>query len=153
MECLNHTFCQVIARTFVNSEMIRSFIKPPQASCNQQQVMLVPAYPTKSEHYPTRVDDPRKSVRLCGPPMKGPDAVLRNANAYSRNCRNQDRIIQMIFQALERLRWFRGNLQMRAKLGNLVVSRYKKTPNGQYSLDKFEDMMSGETVKAYVGKG
>ena len=153
MECLNHTFCQVIARTFAVSEMIRSFIKPPRASCNENHVMLIPAYLTKNEHFPSRNDDPRRSIRLCGPPMKGPDAVRRNASAHLRYCRNEDRIIQMIFQALERLRWYRGNLQMRARLSSLVISRYMKTPNGQYSLDLFEDMMSSDTVRAYVGKG
>ena len=153
MECLNHTFCQVIARTFAVSEMTRSFTKPPRASCNQQQIKLIPAYTAKNEHFPPHKDDPRRSIRLYGPSIQGPDAASRRANAYMKNCRNEDRIIQMIFQALERLRWYRGNLQMRARLGNLVISRYMKTPNGQYSLDMFEDMMSSDTVRAYVCKG
>ena len=153
MECLNHTFCQVIARNFAISEMIRSFIKPPRASCNRNHVLLVPAYSTKSEHYPSRSTDSRKSIRLCGPPMQVPDTIKRNAGAYLKNCRNEDRIVQMIFQALERLRWYRGNLQMRARLSSLIISMYRKTPNGQYSFDMFEDMMSSNTVRAYVGKG
>lgn len=153
MECLNHTFCQVIARAFAVSETTRSFVKPPRASCNQQQIKLVPAYPVKNEHFCSPSDDPRKSIRLYGPPMSGPDAVSRRANAYMKNCRNEDRIIQVIFQALERLRWYRGNLQMRARLGNLVISRYMKSPNGQYSLDMFEEMMSSDTVRAYISKG
>lgn len=153
MESLNHTFCQVIARGFAISEMSRSFVKPPRTSCNQNQVMLNPAYPIKSEHYPPRNDDPRRSIRLSGPPMQGSDTIKRNAGSYIKNCRNEDRIIHMIFQALERLRWYRGNLQMRARLGSLIISRYMKTSNGQYSLDKFEDMMSSDAVKAYVGKG
>ena len=152
MESLNHTFCQVIARSFAIDGMTRFFTKPLRAQRLQSKVLLLPSYPTKNDSFPAKINDARRSIQAYGPDFDEPEAAKLRKAAFTKNSRNEERIVLTLFRALERIRWFRGNLQMRVRLGSFVLSRYMKAPNDLYDLDIFKDMMEGETVKAFVGR-
>ena len=56
---------------------------------------------------------------------------------------------------LKRLRYFRGDISMRVRLGTLVLQSYKKPPEGEYTLEDLFTMLrnpqsSGQVIRECV---
>ena len=46
-----------------------------------------------------------------------------------------------LLQTLKKLHYYRGNIQMRIRLGTFLATQYKKPKDGNYELDEYESMI------------
>ena len=68
---------------------------------------------------------------------------------------NQKCVERAVVTILKRLRYFRGDISMRVRLGMLVLQSYKKPPEGEYTLEDFFTMLrnpqsSGQVIRGCV---
>ncbi|KAI6863955.1 hypothetical protein KC338_g5692 [Hortaea werneckii] len=78
------------------------------------------------------------------------DEDARPARAAMETAVNTRRVRNMIISMLDRLYYFRGSIQMRIRLGTLLLKQYKPPTDDLYDLDEYERMTDESQFQAGV---
>ncbi len=150
MRCLNHTYCQILAREFASFGTRRYIIKMPGRTSACLEVQLQPYVETRIR----RSTEPQKEAgftpRLAGPVVDNEQLEKLRSSAWTKQSANKYRLLKTLLDTLRKLRFYRGTLQMRAHLGTFVLTSYRNVKDNTYEFGEFVDMMKQHQVRGHV---
>ena len=150
---VDQVFTQIVARNFVPPDYF--LIKPSRKDAARQNVQLVPYFGPRFLDSKGHSRQPDGCVVVFARPPSSNGQGLRESTKGNnsgdtfetqeifREGQNLLILEAITIATLKRLVFYAGSVRMRARLSSFVVTRYKNTPNGQYSFKEFEDMLDG----------
>ena len=129
-------FCQVAARSVEMQHVL--LFKLPTNGNNLLNTRLTNSYIPKLLR---DAQNPNKKYVTAIADIECDGIVLEstaNQDAADRSKLNMTRQMEVFFQLLERLRYYKGDLKAHFRLGTFLVQQYKNFPDGGWSIEELE---------------
>ncbi|KAK3720392.1 hypothetical protein LTR37_003803 [Vermiconidia calcicola] len=101
-------------------------------------------------HYPTATMDGLPGDGKTGNLPRGHGEQDDASRPEKQTGLNEERIRTVLLRTLPKLHYYRGNIQMRVRLGRFLAKQFKMPKDGRYTLDEYESMTRESAFTGHV---